>query len=86
MSAEVDGVAGLLFVFQCPLLSGTVKLAQVIDAGVGLRSGAGPDEIRNRNGCKEADDGHHDHDFYQGETRFPVCANFHTARYFLLAR
>src|SRR5690349_4024166 len=42
--------------FKSVLLFGTVDLAQVIDAGVGLRILTRFDEVGNRDGRQEADD------------------------------
>src|SRR5579862_3084227 len=70
--------------FQRPLLLGRINLAQVVDARVLLRGRTRLQEVGNRDRCQEADDGHHDHDFHQGETRFTGGFNFHTA--FLSAR
>ena len=50
-------------VFQRPLLDCSINLAEVVDARILLRGGAGLDEVGNRDRCQEADDGHHDHDF-----------------------
>src|ERR1051325_3789306 len=56
-----------LFVFQSPLLNRAVNLAQVVDAGILLRSRAGSDVIRDGDGSQHPDCSHDDHDFYQGE-------------------
>jgi len=65
--------------FKSILLFGTVDLAQVVDAGVGLRVLARFDEVGNRDGRQEADDGHDDHDFHQGEARFIDFIDSHTS-------
>lgn len=76
-----------LLVFQRPLLSGAVKLAEVIDASVLLRGGAGFHEVGNRDSRQKTDNGHDDHDFHQGEACVARCSDFHTAvRYFLFLR
>jgi len=65
--------------FQCPLTCGRINLAEVVDAGIGLRGGAGFHEVGNRDGRQEADDGHDDHDFHQCETGFTkifYCLHF----------
>ena len=73
-----DGITGLLALFQRELVGRRINLAEVVDAGIALRGGTGFHEVRNRNGRQEADDGHDDHDFHQGETRFTdVFGLFH---------
>jgi len=64
---------GCLMLFQGPLLLGAVYQAQIIDAGIHLRSRARAHEIRNGDGGKEADDRHHDHYFHEGESP-PLCS------------
>ena len=39
---------------------------------------AGADEVGNRDRSQQADDGHDDHDFHQGEARLAGCSIFHT--------
>ncbi len=63
--------------FQCPLLDSAINLAQVVDAGILLRGGAGPNEVRNGNRRQKADDGHDDHDFHQGEPGFARGVDLH---------
>ena len=63
--------------FQRPLLNGTIDLAQVVNARVLLSCGARPDEVRYRNRRQEADDGHHDHDFYQRKRAVSIYFCFH---------
>ena len=75
---------GGLFLFQGPFLLGTINLAQVVDAGVGLGRGTGMNEVGNRDGGQQTDDGHDDHDFDQGETRFASGGDFHTIAFFFL--
>ena len=77
------GCRGLL-VLQCPLLLGTVKLAQVVDAGVGLRRGAGADEVGDGDGSQQTNDGDHDHDFHQREARFAERFSFHVVNFLFL--
>ena len=73
-----DGVSRLLALFQRELVGRRVNLAEVVDAGIGLRGGTGFHEVRNRDGRQEADNGHDAHDFHQGETRFAdVFGLFH---------
>ena len=60
-------VGGGLVFFQRPLLLGRVQLAEIVDAGIGLRGCAGFYEVGNRDRRQEADDGHNDHDFHQRE-------------------
>ena len=70
------GVGGSL-VFQGPLLLGTVNLTEVVDAGILLRGGAGANEVGNRDGGQETDNGHDDHDFHQREALFAGFILFH---------
>ena len=56
-----------LLVFQRPLLFGTINLAEVVDAGVFLCRIAGANEVRDRDGGQQTDDGNHDHDFHERE-------------------
>jgi hypothetical protein len=67
---ESNGRRGALLVLQRPLLNRAVDLAEVVDTGIHLRGRARFDEVRDGDCSQEADDGHHDHDFHQGETRF----------------
>ncbi len=55
-------------VFNSKLIGSRVNLAKVVDTGIGLAGGARLDEVRNRNGCQQADDSYDNHDFYEGET------------------
>ena len=64
-----DGCARGLAGFQRPFIDGRVNLTEVIDAGVLLRFGAGTNEVGNRDCGQKADDGHHNHDLNQRETR-----------------
>src|SRR5262249_22821475 len=76
--AQRIGGRGGQFVLQRILLHRAVILAEVIDASVGLGGGARLHEVGNRNGRQEANDGHHDHDFHQGEARLARGSVFHT--------
>jgi len=80
---ELYGVAGLLVLIERKQTGGAVNLFQVVDAGVGLCSGAGAHEVGNRNRRQQAKDGHDDHDFHQREPR-PVggSGRFHGVLYF----
>jgi hypothetical protein len=65
--------------FQGPLLFGCVNDAEVIDAGIGLRGLTGFHEVGNRDRSQEANDGHHDHDFNQRESRPGIVpSRFHS--------
>ena len=66
---EVDGIARLFASFEGKLVGRAVKLGQVVDAGAGLRPGAGAHKVGNGNRRQQADDGHDDHDFHQREPR-----------------
>ena len=71
------GTRGLAF-FQRELVGRRVKLAEVVDASVGLRGGTRFHEVRDRNRREEADDGHNDHDFDEREARAAdVFIGFH---------
>jgi hypothetical protein len=63
---------------QGVLLDGTINLTQVVDTSVHLGLGASLHEVGDRDCSEEADDGHHNHDFNQRETRFASVTNFHT--------
>ena len=77
ISKPWHGVCGLLGL-QRPLLSSAVDLTQVIDTGVHLRGRARPNEVGNRDSCQQPDDGDHDHDFHERETRLFVAFDVHT--------
>ena len=68
--------AGWLSGFKRPLLFGLVNDAEVIDAGIGLRGLAGAHEIGNSHCRQQADNGHDNHDFNQGEACLGVVSNF----------
>ena len=83
---EADGRPGGQFGFQRILVGRRVNLAEVVDAGVGLRGGTSLHEVRNRDGGEEADDGHNDHDFDEREARITeVFGLFHFVLLSLLA-
>ena len=73
--AIVGGVRRGLPGFESPGGLGAFNLFEVGDARALLAGGAGFDEIGNRNGGQQGDDGHDDHDFDQGEPRGPDCFN-----------
>ena len=61
------------------LLTRSLKLLKVADAGVLLRRLAVAYEVRDRNSGQNGDDGDHDHDFYEGKTlqhSFHGCVPF----------
>ncbi len=60
-------VTGLFAFFQRQLIRRGVNLAQVVDAGIHLRGGAGLHEVGNGDRCQQADNGHDNHDFHQCE-------------------
>ena len=69
---------GRFALFQRVLVGRRVQLAEVVDAGIGLRGGTGLHEVRNRDRRQQADDGHDNHDFNQRETRSAdVFVRFH---------
>ena len=71
--------------FQRPLLLRTVNLAKVVDTGIGLGRLTSANEVRNRDRSEEADDGHNDHDFNEGETGFAGCIDLHSTYLFCCA-
>jgi len=73
----VDAAAAGFIMFHRELGGRRVNLAEVVDASVGLRGGAGFHEVRNRDGRQKADDGHDDHDFNQRETACSFMYRFH---------
>jgi len=76
--------AGGFAVFQRPLIFRSVDLAEVVDTSIGLRGRTGFHEVRNRDRSQQADDGHNNHDFNQGETRpTDVFVRFHLFTVFL---
>jgi len=76
------GVRAGLLVFQGPLLHCAVNLLEVGDTGVLLGGGTGLHEVWNRDGGQQADDGHNDHDFYQGEGAVALMIHFHVQMFF----
>jgi len=81
VAGKVDGGARGFAFFQRKLIGRGVDLAEVVDTAIGLGGGAGFQKAGNRYGREQADDGHDDHDFYQGETRWAdVFACFHYLR------
>ena len=78
VAGQRDGRTGGFAGFQRELAGRRVDLTHVVDASIGLRGGTGFHKVRNRNRRQEADDGHDDHDFNEGETRFTdVFGLFH---------
>lgn len=55
----------VLLLLECPLLHRAIDLTQIIDASVHLRGCPSPNEVRNRDGCQQTDDGYHNHDLHQ---------------------
>ena len=70
-------LAGQAPLVESPLFDRALDLFQVRDAGVGLRRGAGLDEVRDGDGGEEADDRDDDHDFYEGKAGFAVLDGLH---------
>ena len=82
-----DRIRRLLTLFQRELVGRRVNLAEVVDTGVGLRGRTGFHKVRNRDRCQQADDGHNNHDFNQGETRITeVLVRFHLLLVFFFTR
>jgi len=68
---RIDDIgAGLLAGFQRPFIHCGSNLTHVVDARILLRGGTGFHEVGNSDGGQQSNDGHNDHDFHQGETRF----------------
>ena len=63
--------------FQCPVGFGTLNLLEVGNAGIGLGGRARTHKVGNRDRSQEADDGHHDHDFNEGEAGLTERINLH---------
>ena len=66
---EGDGGTRRFKVLQGPLLGGVINLPQVIDTGLGLGLGARAHDVGHGDHSEEADEGHHEHDFDQRESR-----------------
>ena len=74
----VDYVPVVFTGFHGELLDGGINLPHVIDAGGGLRFGAAVDEVGDRYGRQQTNNGHHNHDLYQREAPFIRAFNgFH---------
>ena len=87
VGAQSYGGPGCLASFESELIGRPVNLAEVVDAGVGLRGGTGFHEVRNRNCRQQADNGHDDHDFHQGEARLTdVFGLFHLFCFLFVTR
>jgi len=83
----IEVIPDVLSLFNGDLLDCAFNLPQIIDAGGGLRFGAGMQETGNGNRCQEADDGHNDHDFHQREACHPRgFGSFHITSTFFLRR
>jgi len=80
------GITGLQLGFQGQLIYRAINLAKVVDAGIGLGGLAGANEVGNRDRSEEADDGHHDHDFNEGETGFPGGVDLHSYSFLSVVR
>ena len=78
-----DGVAGVFLLLQGPGGLGAFDLLEVGDAGTFLAGGARLDEVGDRDGRQESDDGHYDHDFHEGEAGFVCLADFHFSTFYL---
>ena len=85
IAVRSDGRRSALLVFQCPLLNRAVNLAEVVDARIFLRFGACPDEVRNRDGGQQTDNGDHNHDFNQREPGLTICCYLHIVTFIILA-
>lgn len=60
---------GALALLHPPNLFGRLDLAKIVDAGAGLRQLPGLDEVWNRDGHQQTDNGDHDHYFHQSKPR-----------------
>ena len=73
----------LLAGFQCPFVNSGGDLAHVVNASVLLRGGTSFHEVGNGDGGQQTNDGHNNHNFHQGETRFTGLFHlFHTLTFF----
>ena len=73
------GVAALLVLLERPLDLGILHLLEIGDANAAAAGFAVAEEVRDGDGRDEADDGHDDHDFDEGEAPPAVSAvQFHT--------
>ena len=72
------GLIGILFVLHCPELNSPINLLKVVDASSSMRLFSGLYVVGNRDRCQHADDGYHNHDLDQGESRLIGCCSFHT--------
>jgi len=68
VGVQSNCITGLFAFFQREFIRGGVNLAQVVDASIHLRGGAGFHEVGNGDRRQQADNGHDNHDFHQGET------------------
>ena len=75
--SESNCVTGSLLVLERVLLNSAVELAKVVNARIFLRGGASFNEVGNRDRSEQADDGHHNHNFHQGEARLICVSDFH---------
>src|SRR5262249_13587590 len=55
-----------------------INLLEVGDTGTALTGGAGLHEVGNRDRSQQTDDGHHDHDFNEGEPSFATLHYLHS--------
>ena len=67
----------ILFFVQRPPLDRGINQAEVIDAGIRLRGGAGLDEVGDRDRGQQADNSHDDHDLDERETCLGTYPRFH---------
>ena len=81
-NAQRVRIGGGFIVFQGPGLGCAIDLAEIVNAGVYLRSLTGFYEIGNRDRSQKADDGHDDHNFHQCEPPLIRCSDFHTLSLF----
>ena len=64
--------------FDGELIDGGVNLAQIIDAGIGLRRGSGTGQVGNGDSRQQADDGYYDHDFHERKaSQTALVMHFH---------
>ena len=71
IAIEADGVARFLVVLESELIGGVTDLVEIVDAGVGLGGGAGPDHVWDGDRGQQTDDGDNNHYFHQGKTLMP---------------
>jgi hypothetical protein len=63
-------------------LLGAINVPQIADARVLLRRSSCLDEVGDRDGSQQSNDGHNDHDLHQRKTRLGGCVYLHRLSFF----